>query len=145
MTNRYYSLSGRRGWVAGFLSIAQQVSSPPYQSSANHAQADPKKKTYRCNPRFSQLSSLNSFYGSFRSTVSTARFAQRFARRVPLSGSYNSYAEHLCGYQRVILEFECSDVRIPISPTFVTTKPASGADTLVLSSAEWLFITRLTS
>lgn len=37
-----------------------------------------------------------------RSTISTARFAQRFARLVPLSGSYNSYVEHLCGYQRVI-------------------------------------------
>ena len=30
--------------MAGFSSIAQQISSPPYQSSANHAQADTEKK-----------------------------------------------------------------------------------------------------
>jgi hypothetical protein len=93
--------------VAGFLSIAQQISSPPYQSSVNHAQADTKKKFE---------GAIHGFHGSFRSTVSTTHIRNISAG--------------------IDVSFSGSDVWILIFPIFVATKPGSGADTLVYSSGE---------
>jgi hypothetical protein len=90
--------------VAGFLSIAQQISSPPYQSSANHAQADTNNFLYRCDLRLSRLVSYHGSHGSFRSTVPTIHMWNISAdinvsfssSAVPMFGSHSS---HLRPYQ----------------------------------------------